>query len=603
MVFRSYFKLPAAQTNQENCVSHLPSLVPVPGRDIIVQAWYQGGVSVIDFTDSANPREIALANQLDGEAYDDLRGRCAGSPAGSSRKTGRRRLAWAPPPQPAVALGSSIARAQLIGPSLAAALLLAVGAGCHADQAAEIDAPTAPTQRFVSRPDLRPPQVEIAQAPGDTAPGSIFLAPKRAVEQAGPLILDERGEVVWFRPLDAEGVTDFRVQSYDGRPVLTWWRGQSEQGIGDGHFVILDNSYREIATITAGNGLTGDIHEFLITERDTALLLVYDRLPRDLSGLGGPAEGSIWEGIVQEIDIPSGRVLFEWRSSEHVEVDESYAKVPSADRGADADAYDYFHVNSVAEDDDGDLLVSARNTHAIYKVARVGGEVLWRLGGKRSDFELGPGVRFAWQHDARRQPDGTLTLFDNVAAEEDAGGSSRALALELDEAAMRATLARSYEHPDGLLSTTQGNAQFLADGHVFVGWGSQPFFTEFARDGRVLLSGRFGARNGETDSYRAYRFSWTGRPAADPTLVLRPGEDDRHVAYASWNGATEVALWQLLAGADPQHLRPVATATPDGFETAIPVETGEPVVQARALNARGAVLGTSAPVTVDGRDD
>ena len=243
------------------------------------------------------------------------------------------------------------------------------------------------------------------------------------------MILDEDGELVWFRPLDTEGVTDFRAQRYDGRPVLTWWRGQSEQGIGDGHFVIVDDAYREIATVSAGNGLAGDIHEFLITERDTALILVYDRIPRDLSAVGGPADGAIWDGIVQELEIPSGRVLFEWHSAEHVELEESYADVPQAERGAEADAYDYFHPNSVELDDDGNFIVSARNTHAVYKLARSDGEVLWRLGGKRSDYALGSGVRFAWQHDARRQPDGTLTLYDNVADEEDAGGASRALVL------------------------------------------------------------------------------------------------------------------------------------------------------------------------------
>ena len=58
LVFRSYYKMPAVQANQENCVAHLPSLIPVPGRDILVQAWYQAGASVMDFTDSANPKEI-----------------------------------------------------------------------------------------------------------------------------------------------------------------------------------------------------------------------------------------------------------------------------------------------------------------------------------------------------------------------------------------------------------------------------------------------------------------------------------------------------------------------------------------------------------------
>ena len=477
--------------------------------------------------------------------------------------------------------------------------MLAAG-GCHEDDAVEPEAGPPPAQRFVSRPDLRPPLVEITQAARDTSSGYVFLAPKRKVAQAGPMILDEDGELVWFEPLDTEGVTDFRAQVYDGRPVLTWWRGQSEQGIGDGHFVIVDDAYRELATVSAGNGLAGDIHEFLITERDTALILVYNRVPRDLSGIGGPGDGAIWDGIVQELELPSGRVLFEWHSSEHIDLEESYAEVPKAERGAEADAYDYFHPNSVELDDDGNVIVSARNTHAVYKLARADGEVLWRLGGKQSDYALGPGVRFAWQHDARRQPDGTLTLYDNVADEEDAGGASRALVLDLDDERMRATAVRSYEHPTGLLATTQGNAQFLPDGHVFVGWGAQPYFTEFDRDGRVLLDGRFGVDG--TDSYRAYRFAWTGRPVEHPAIVVEADGDD-WTAHVSWNGATEVARWQVLTGRNAQTLQPVAERAREGFETAVPFESDDAVVAVRALNDRGAVLGTSKAVPLAQPDD
>jgi hypothetical protein len=409
------------------------------------------------------------------------------------------------------------------------------------------------------------------------------------------MILDDAGELVWFHPLDTEGVTDFRAQSYDGRPVLTWWRGQSERGVGDGHFVIVDDAYREIATVSAGNGLTGDIHEFLITERDTALILVYHRLPADLSGIGGPKEGAILEGVVQELDITTGRVVFEWHSAPEVEIEESYAEVPKAERGSEADPYDYFHVNSVAEDADGNFIISARNTHAVYKVSRAKGKVMWRLGGKRSDYELGEGVRFAWQHDARRQPDGTLTLYDNVSDDEkdEPREASRVLVLRLDDGARRARLVRSYEHPDDLLATTQGNAQFLAGGHVLVGWGSQPSFTEFARDGRVLLHGRFGAEG--ADSYRAYRLEWTGRPAEAPAVAVRR-DGEGYVAHMSWNGATDVRRWQIFAGADPQHLQPLTSRAKDGFETAIEFASDAAVVQVRALNDGGAVIGTSRPV-------
>ena len=323
-------------------------------------------------------------------------------------------------------------------------------------------------------------------------------------------------------------------------------------------------------------------------------------MPRDLSSIGGPKEGAIWDNIVQELDIATGRVLFEWRSAEHVALEESYADVPRAERGAEADAYDYFHVNSVELDDDGNFIVSARNTHAVYKLARADGEVLWRLGGKRSDYELGPGARFAWQHDARRQPDGTLTLYDNVADEEDAGGASRVVILDLDDERMRATVVRSFEHPTGLLATTQGNAQFLPGGHVFVGWGSQPFFTEFDRDGRVLLDGRFGVEG--TDSYRAYRLEWTGRPLEQPAIVVE-SDGERRTAHVSWNGATDVARWQMLAGRTAQTLRPIAERATEGFETALPVETDEPLVAVRALNERGAVLGTSKSVSLAAPDD
>ena len=476
---------------------------------------------------------------------------------------------------------------------LAALALALLGAGCHEDEAAAPEAaePPPPTQHFRSRPDLRPPVVRIATPARDTAPGYVFLAPKRRVAQAGPMILDDAGQLVWFHPLDTEGVTDFRAQRYDGRPVLTWWRGKSELGVGDGHYVIVDDAYREIATVSAGNGLTGDIHEFLITDRDTALITIYHELPADLSSIGGPKDGAILEGVVQELEIGTGRVLFEWHSAPEVELEESYAEVPKAEKGEEADAYDYFHINSVAEDEDGNFLVSARNTHAVYKISRARRKVMWRLGGKRSDYALGSGVRFAWQHDARRQPDGTLTLYDNVSDDEDAKGrSSRVVVLRLADAAKRATLVRSYEHPTKLLATTQGNAQFLDGGHVFVGWGSQPYFTEFDRDGKVLLDGSFGAEG--TDSYRAYRLEWAGRPVERPAVRLA-GD----LAHVSWNGATDVDRWQVLAGPDPQHLQPIASADKAGFETAVPFETAEATIQVRALNDRGAVIGSSRPLT------
>jgi hypothetical protein len=475
---------------------------------------------------------------------------------------------------------------------LVSALLVLLGAGCG-DKRSSVE-PTPPAQHFQSRPDIQPPVITMTKAASDADGGYIFLAPKKDVAQSGPMIIDGSGELVWFHSLDTHAVADFRSQVYDGKPVLTWWRGKATKGVGDGYYVILDDSYHQIATVNAGNGLTGDIHEFLITPRNTALITVYNRVPRDLSSIGGPKQGQIWDGIVQEIDIATGRVLFEWHSAEEVALTESYAEPPKASaRGVTASTYDYFHINSIDLEPNGNLLISARNTRAVYEIRRSDGRIAWRLGGKQSDFAMGPGTKFAWQHDARRRPDGTITLFDN-GADPKVEEFSRVLTIQADTSSRRATLVRSYAHPRRLLASSQGNAQLLSDGRFFVGWGAQPNFTEFGPAGNVLLDGHF--KKG-ADSYRVYRLPWTGHPRDDPAVAVS-GKGGALTVRASWNGATEVERWQVLAGPDANHLRVIATTPKAGFETAISVQTREPFLRVRALNDRGAVLGTSRAAAV-----
>jgi Arylsulfotransferase (ASST) len=449
-----------------------------------------------------------------------------------------------------------------------------------------------PSQHFRSRPDLKPPVMKIVTPAKGTAPGYIFLAPKMAVAQAGPMIMDNRGQVVWFHPLKfTKGVTDFRAQRYRGKPVLTWWRGKlSNVGVGDGWYVIYDTSYRPIAEVRPGNGLVGDVHEFLLTSRDTALMTIYHRLHVDLTSLGGPKDGLIWDGIVQEVDIPTGRVLFEWHSYPQIGVKESLSQPPKKQLGTKAFPYDYIHINSIAEEPNGNLLISGRNTHAVYEVNRRTGKVLWRLGGKKSDFKLGPGVKFAWQHDARRQPDGTITIFDNGAAPP-VEKFSRVLVLRLDEQQKRATLVRSYKHPKKLLAPFEGNAQFLPNGNVFVGWGGWPYISELDRNGRVLFDAYFGhgKKPGEdADTYRAYRMAWSGRPTSRPDVALVGDK-----VYVSWNGATNVARWQVISN-NRQVLARVKKA---GFETAIPFKArGATFIGVQALDRRERLLGESKAV-------
>jgi MFS family permease len=434
-------------------------------------------------------------------------------------------------------------------------------------------------RHFHSRPDLKPPPVEILKRTPRASLSYIFIAPKKDVEQVGPLILDNRGRIVWFHPIDADGMTDFRVQVYRGRPVLTWWRGRTTDGRSVAPYAVYDSSYRPIAYIQPQNDLGGDIHEFLITRRNTALITV--------SHLVTFAGRRVLEGGIQELDIRTGRLLFQWLSTGHVPLSESYYR-PPRDRSR---TFDYFHINSIQVDRDGNLIVSARNTHTIYKISRRTGRILWRLGGKSNDFALGQGVRFAWQHDARRHPGGTLSLFDNEAGPQ-VRPQSRGELLRLDTKHMRATLLRNFVHRPPLVSVDQGNMQLLPNGHYFVGWGHQNYFTEFGPKGQMLLDGRFG--RGHVDSYRAYRFHWVGRPAQPPAVAIA-----RNTVYASWNGATEVAAWQLLAGPDRRRLQPILTVPKRGFETAIPLGTDAPWIAMRALDARGRVLRRSVAVQND----
>jgi hypothetical protein len=457
------------------------------------------------------------------------------------------------------------------------------------------DRPGGPVQRFRSRPDLVVPQVRVVKRDPRVSAGHVFIAPKRGSGINGAMILDEAGELVWAReaPPNTEAF-DFRVQRYRGQPVLTWWEGTSTLGVGYGEGVILDQDYREVMRVRAGNGYEADLHEFLITPRGTALLIVYPYVNADLTSVDGPKDGKAIDGVVQEIDLETGRVLFEWHSLDHVGLDEAYWPLPEDPA---KEAWDYIHLNSVGIDTDGDLLVSARHTWAAYKIDRHTGTVRWRLGGKKSDFKLDEDAKFAYQHDVRRRADGAITLFDNAASQAEIEGKvSRGLALDLDEGARAASVADEYRHPEEWVAETQANMQLLPNGNVFVGWGAQPAFSEFTAAGELLFDGRIAKGN---DNYRAYRGQWTGRPTTKPALVV-----DGDEAAVSWNGATGVARWQLLAGPRRSALRAVGEPRPRaGFETVLQVPAGAAYVAARALGPRGRALGESPPVEVGAGGD
>ena len=290
--------------------------------------------------------------------------------------------------------------------------------------------------------------------------------------------------------------SDFRTQTYDGQPVLTWWQGTGLGGLASGTDYIYNDRYQQIATVNAGNGLSADGHEFLITPWNTALILSYTTATADLTSIGGPADQTVINGVVQEIDVRTGKVLFQWNSEDHVPFSQSEQPLPSSA----STPWDWFHINAVHLGPLGTLLIDARDTWTTYDVSRWSGQILWRLGGKDSSFTdlAAPGQVldsaneiFAWQHDPEALGNDMYTFFDNESSGVPLLPYSRAVTVKLNFQRHTATLVASENQPEALWAASQGNAQTTREHNLFVGWGALPYFSELSPSGSVLFNAEF----------------------------------------------------------------------------------------------------------------
>ena len=463
---------------------------------------------------------------------------------------------------------------------------------------------TGSVRAFISRPDLAPPTVKaslpislpaVGRPAGQDLGGFVFLGPGpvslKGQQQYGPLITDSDGEPVWFRPV-APGlkVTNFSASQYRGEPVLIWYEGSVQwTGYGRGEAVILDSSYREITRVRAAGGRAMDLHGLYLTPEGTALFTCYPEIVEaDLSAVGGPRRGQVLGSIVQEVDIATGRLVFEWRSLSHVPIEHSYFMLQKHR------PFDYLHVNSVTPTSDGNLLVSGRHAWALYKVERRTGRIMWTLGGKRSDFHMGQGTQFTWQHDARQVSDHLVTVFDNGSdGYTNTEHQSRGLVLDVDESRRKVGLRRAYTGPKQL-ATSMGSVQVLPAGRVVVGWGTASQTTAFESTGETLFDlalpkGMF--------SYRGLWLPWKSNPQHPPAFARGRDQDSgARLVYASWNGATEVAGWQVDAGVTADVLRTVGVASRRGFETIIPLHPSMEVASVTPVDHAGAALSRSSMI-------
>jgi len=453
--------------------------------------------------------------------------------------------------------------------------------------------PAGAVQSFLSTPELRPPSVFVTMSSAQASPGDLFLAPDRGFGQYGPMIVSGSGQLVWFQEAPAgEVAMDLQEERYEGRPALVWWQGRiASIGVGIGSDVVYDTSYRQVARIAAGNGYQADLHEAQLTARGAAFITAYAAVDADLSPEGGASHGMLLDSILQEVDVKTGLVMFEWHAFGHVALSDSYTAPHPV-----AKPWDFFHINSVSLDPwgDGNFIVSSRNTSAAYEISGHTGEVMWRIGGRRPSFRMGAGTGMAYQHDVRWQADHTLTIFDDGAYPK-VHDQSRAIRERIDWGDHTVRLVGRDVHTPPLLAGSQGNDEVLPDGNSFVGWGEERYLSEFNPSGQLVFDARLAPYG---QSYRAYRFPWSATPASPPALAVRASGGGQASAYASWNGATGVSSWRILAGASATSLAPLVTAPRSGFETKIALSTSDQWFAAQALGASGRVLGTSATLKI-----
>jgi len=446
-------------------------------------------------------------------------------------------------------------------------------------------------QHYSSAPTLTPSTVRITTpAKPGAAPGDLFLAPYQGKGTPGPMIAEQDGSLVWFKPLPTgETATNLQVQQYQGKPVLTWWQGRVlEVGFGQGAIEVYNTSYQHVATVKAGNGYHADLHEIHLTPEGTAWTDDFDPIQMNLTAEHGKSDGVLTDSIIQEIDIKTGLVMWEWHALGHIPLSESNNPVPKYSY-----PWDYVHINSISPGPSGDVLLSSRNTWGLYDVDISSGQIRWRLGGKHSSLKLGAGTREYWQHDAEWQPNGLISVFDNGSTPPKEK-QSRGILLKPDTAAHTVSLVKAFTNPSKtLLAASQGNTLSLPGGNWLMGYGGLPNFTEYDASGHVLLDGTLGKN---VQDFRTYLAPWSATAPGRPSLAAKSAGPGAFNVAASWNGATEVASWRVLAGASSGALAPVATGAKSGFETTIKASAAGPYVAVQALDASGNVLGTSATV-------
>ncbi len=464
--------------------------------------------------------------------------------------------------------------------------------------------------RYVSQSKLAPPKIKVLKAArrGQLAPGYFLIsnfknlgitgsngAPVPMTGQGGPVMYDSKMSPVWIHGVpDNVYSLNFRTQTYNGKPALSWWEGNlTPTGVTlTGTDYVVNQNYKIVAKLTGQDGWIFSPHEFAISGGHFAWVTAYKNVPMDLVPYGGVLNGTLTDTAVQEYDLNTGKLVYSWDAVDHIPLSESETKPPPpSNPAAAATGWDAFHLNAIQPLSGNRFLASMRSMWAAYLVDESSGNIIWTLGGKASTFFVPANATFQWQHDVQLQPDGQISMFDNGCCGFGAkgflppNGPTRGLVLNVDTSARAVTLAAQYSLP-GVSVGSQGDTQLLANGNVLVGFGQQPYFAEYSKAGKLLFEAQLPSPD---ESYRAFVQRWTGKPLYAPNAAAQK-KGSKTTVYASWNGATNVARWRVLGGRNPRHMAIVATKARNGFETTIPLKSSYGAYKVVALDSKGHVL-------------
>jgi hypothetical protein len=365
------------------------------------------------------------------------------------------------------------------------------------------------------------------------SPGYLFLETGMSGAAMYTMMLDNKGLPVWYR---RGRMYDFKIQK---NGIITWCLGDGEG------FPAFDENFNYIRTYLTTNGYLTDGHDLKVLEDGSYLMLGYRTNAVNLSKYipGGSTSASVRETVIQEFTA-AGELIFQWRSWDNYDIRLS--------------GTDFTHMNALEIDEDGHILVSARQLSEVTKINRDTGEIIWRLSGTNSSFTFVNdslnGTRY--QHDISALGNGHYMVFDNGNGR--SPQVSRAVEYQLNLANMTATLVWQFRDTPDKYAYWLGNAQRLPTGNTLINFARPQYPKAIEVDTNGVKRFELSLVP-NSDAYRTFRFPWNGAVAV-PYLILEPQQDSIILVFNKF-GDTNVAYYRIYGGTSPEPTTLLATST------------------------------------------